>query len=122
MAQSLNSKVDLTIKGTSFQGLNEYGNIIIGDKAFEFYDKRDVNKFIQIPWTEIDYVIASVMFKGKYIPRYAVRTINNGTYTFASKNPKNVLRAINKYVDSNRIVRSLTFFDIVKRSIKSLAH
>ena len=120
MAQSLNTKVDLTIKGNSFQGLNEYGNIMIGDRAFEFYNQRDVNKFIQIPWEEIDYVIASVYFKGRYIPRYAIRTKKNGTYTFASKKPKTVLRAMNKYVDSNHLVRSLTFFDVVKRNIKSI--
>lgn len=120
MAQSLNTRVDLTIKGTSFQGLNEYGSIMIGDKAFEFYNQRDVNKFIQIPWTEIDYVIASVYFKGRYIPRYAIRTKKNGTYTFASKKPKTVLRAINKYVESDHMVRSLSFFDVVKRNIKAI--
>ncbi|MFQ9515921.1 MAG: DUF956 family protein [Eubacterium sp.] len=120
MAQSLNTTVDLTIQATSFQGLNEYGTIMVGDKAFEFYNKRDVNKFIQIPWEEVDYVIASVMFKGKYIPRYAIRTKNNGTYTFSSKNPKKVLRAVNKYIASDHMVRSLTFFDVVKRNIKSL--
>lgn len=120
MAQSLNSTVDLTMNATSFQGLNEYGTIMVGDKAFEFYNKRDVNKFIQIPWEEVDYVIASVMFKGKYIPRYAIRTKKNGTYTFSSKHPKTVLRAMNKYVASDHMVRSLTFFDVLKRSIPSI--
>lgn len=120
MAQSLNTKVDLSIRATSFQGLNEYGTIMVGDNAFEFYNSRDVNKFIQIPWEEVDYVIASVLFKGKYIPRYAIRTKKNGTYTFSSKTPKKVLRAINKYVASDHMVRSLTFFDVVKRNIKSL--
>lgn len=37
---------------------------MIGDKGFEFYNSRDTRKFIQIPWEEVDYVIASVMFKG----------------------------------------------------------
>lgn len=120
MAQSLNTTVDLTIRATSFQGLNEYGSIMIGDKAFEFYNQRDVNKYIQIPWEEVDYVIASVLLKGRYIPRYAIRTKNNGTYTFASKEPKKVLHAINKYVASDHMVRSLTFFDVVKRNIKYL--
>lgn len=120
MAQSLNTKVDLSIRATSFQGLNEYGTIMVGDNAFEFYNSRDVNKFIQIPWEEVDYIIASVLFKGKYIPRYAIRTKKNGTYTFSSKTPKKVLRAINKYVASDHMVRSLTFFDVVKRNIKSL--
>ena len=37
MAQSLNSKVDLTIKATSFAGLSSNGNVMVGNKAFEFY-------------------------------------------------------------------------------------
>lgn len=120
MAQSLNTKVDLSIDATSFMGLNEYGTIMVGDKAFEFYNRRDVNKFIQIPWEEVDYVIASVLFNGKYIPRFAIRTKRNGTYTFSSKTPKKVLRAVNNYVASDHMVRSLSFFDVVKRNVKSL--
>lgn len=117
MVQSLNKKVDLTIDATSFMGVNEYGQIMIGDQAFEFYNSRDTRKYIQIPWEEVDYVIASVMFKGKWIPRYAIQTKKSGTYTFASKEPKKVLRAIREYVDPDRMVRSLGFFDVIKRSI-----
>lgn len=74
MVQSLNTKVDLVVKATSYQGLTDYGKIMIGDKGFEFYNERDASNFIQIPWEEVDYVIASVMFKGKKIPRYAIQT------------------------------------------------
>lgn len=119
MVQSLNSQVDLVVEGTSFSGLSEYGKIMIGDKAFEFYHDRDTRKYIQIPWEEVDVVIASVMFKGKWIPRYAIRTKQNGTYTFASKEPKKVLRAIRVYVDPSHMVQSLSFFDVVKRGIKA---
>ena len=116
MAQSMNTTIDLTMSATSFQGLNEYGTIMIGDRAFEFYHKRNVNQFIQIPWEEVDYVIASVMFKGKKIPRYAIQTKKNGTFSFSSKEPKKVLRAINQYIPSERLVRSLSFFDVLKRN------
>ena len=64
MVQSLNTKVDLVVDATSFSGLADYGQIMIGDKGFEFYNSNDYRKFIQIPWEEVDYVIASVMFKG----------------------------------------------------------
>lgn len=118
MVQSLNTKVDLVIDATAYTGLTDYGQIMIGDKGFEFYHARDTRKFIQIPWEEVDYVIASVMFKGKWIPRYAIQTKKNGTYTFASKKPKDVLRAVRKYVDPSRMVQSLGFFDVVKRGLK----
>ena len=120
MVQSINTKVDLVIDATAFTGLTDYGKIMIGDRGFEFYHARDTRKFVQIPWEEIDYVIASVMFKGKWIPRYAIQTKKNGTYTFSSKEPKKVLRAIRKYVDPSRMVRSLSFFDVVKRGVKSI--
>ena len=120
MVQSLNTKVDLVVDGTAFIGLSDYGKIMIGDKGFEFYNSNNYKKFIQIPWEEVDYVIASVMLKGKWIPRYAIKTKKNGTYSFSSKEPKKVLRAIRKYVDPNHMVKSLSFFDVVKRTTKSV--
>ena len=120
MVQSLNTKVDLVVDATSFAGLADYGKIMIGDKGFEFYNSSDYRKFIQIPWEEVDYVIASVMLKGKWIPRYAIKTKKNGTYSFSSKETKKVLRTVRKYVDPNHIVKSLSFFDVVKREVKSI--
>ncbi|WP_017471375.1 DUF956 family protein [Amphibacillus jilinensis] len=118
MVQSINTKVDLVIDATSHIRASDYGQIMIGDKGFEFFNKRDKRKFIQIPWEEVDSVIASVLFKGKWIPRYAIKTKRNGTYTFSSKDPKKVLRAMREYIDPNDMVRSLGFFDVIKRGFK----
>lgn len=120
MVQSLNTKVDLVMKGTSYQGLNSYGQIMIGDKAFEYYNDNNVNDYIQIPWEEVDYVIASVMFKGKYIPRFAIRTKQNRDFSFSARKPKTLLRAVNKYIPTNRMVHSLSFFQVVKRGVLRL--
>ena len=119
MSQSINTKADLVIDATSFLGMGDYGKIMIGDHGFEFFDNRNVENFIQIPWEEVDYVIASVVFKGKWIPRYAIQTKKNGTYSFASKEPKKVLRAIREYVDPDHMVRSLGFFDVIKRGLRN---
>lgn len=120
MVQSINTKVDLVIDATSFTGLTDYGQIMIGDNGFEFYHARDRRKYIQIPWEEVDVVIASVMFKGKWIPRFALRTKKNGMFTFSAKNSKEVLRAIREYIPADRMVRSLTFFQVIKRNLKNL--
>ena len=120
MVQSINTKAELVMDATSHLGLPEYGKIMIGDKGFEFFNDRDPHKFVQIPWEEVDYVIASVLFRGKWIPRYALKTKRNGTYIFASKDPKEVLRTVRKYVDPNHMVQSLSFFDVVKRGVKSM--
>lgn len=119
MVQSLNTKVDLVMDATAFTGFADYGKIMIGDKGFEFYNSRDSRKYIQIPWEEVDYVIASVLLKGKWIPRYAIRTKKNGTYTFSSKEAKKVLRVVRNYVDPDHMVYSLSFFDVVKRVVQS---
>ncbi|MCY7858712.1 DUF956 family protein [Bacillus sonorensis] len=120
MVQSINTKVDLVMDATAFTGFTDYGKIMIGDKGFEFYNSRDPRKFIQIPWEEVDYVIASVMFKGKWIPRYTIETKTNGSFSFSSKEPKKVLRAIREYVNPDHMVRSLSFFDVIKRAFKSI--
>ena len=118
MVQSLNTKVDIIIDGTSFMGVTNYGEIMIGNNAFEFYNPRDINKYIQIPWEEVDYVIASVMFKGKWIPRFSIQTKRDGTFTFAAKHPKKVLRVIRQYVEPSHMVQSLSFFDVIKRGLR----
>ncbi|ALS02341.1 hypothetical protein ATZ33_13385 [Enterococcus silesiacus] len=120
MVQSLNTQVDFITDATAFTGLTDYGKIMIGDKGFEFYNSRDSRKFVQIPWEEVDYVIASVMFKGKWIPRYAIQTKKNGTFTFSSKQPKKVLREMQEYVAPDHMVQSLGFFDVIKRAFRSI--
>lgn len=116
MAQSLNSKVDLTIKATSFAGLSSNGNVMVGNKAFEFYNERNVEDCIQIPWDTIDRVEASVLFN-KSISRFVI-FINEKTYfTFSTKDNKKTLRAIREYVPADRMLRSLSFLDVFKRGL-----
>lgn len=120
MVESLNSKVDLVVSGTSFSTMSNYGKIMVGNKGFEFYNSRNYNNFIQIPWEDVDYVIVSVLFNGRWLPRYALKTKKNGTYIFSSKETKKVLRAMREYVGANNIVKSLTFFEVMKRNIQNL--
>ncbi|WP_125702367.1 DUF956 family protein [Lacticaseibacillus daqingensis] len=120
MVESLNTKVELVTEATSFLGMPDYGKIMIGDKGFEFYNEKKPNSYIQIPWTEVDHLDVSVMFGGKWIPRYAVATRRNGTYTFASKDPKAVLRAVREHIPADKILKSLTFWQVFKSGGKNL--
>lgn len=120
MVQSLNTKVDLTVKATSYLGLANYGEVMVGDKAFEFYNEKNIRDYIQIPWEEVDYIMASVMFKGKWIPRFAIETKNNGRFTFSTRHNKALLRSVNQYISSERLVRSLSFFQVIQRGIKNI--
>jgi len=122
MAQSMNTKVDLTIKATSYHSLATYGSMMIGDKAVEFYNEKNVEDYVQIPWEEVDHVAASVMFGGKLIPRFAVFTKQNGSFSFSTRDNKKTLRAMRPYVGDQNLVRSLSFFDVIKRGLHNLFH
>lgn len=117
VVESLNSKVDICVKATSYHGLTTYGQIMVGDHAFEFYNDNNKKDYIQIPWEEVDYVTASVLFKGKKIPRYAIVTKKNGTFSFASRQPKAVLRAVNQYIPGDKMLRSLNLFEVIGRRL-----
>lgn len=114
MVKSINTKVDLTISATWFRGIASYGKIMIGDQAFEFYNEKNVDDFVQIPWKEVTYVVADVRFRGKYIPRFEVRTRKSGTFIFASRDPKKVLRAIRKHIPADHMRRALTLWQRIK--------
>lgn len=119
--ESMNTKVDLVEPGTSFLGIGAYGKIMIGDKAFEFYDDRKVSNYIQIPWDKVDVVMASVMF-GKKIPRFALHTTQGISYSFAARDSKKVLRAIREYIPADHIVKSLSVAEVVSRGVKQFVH
>lgn len=118
MAQSQNTKVDYHVKATSFQGLTTYGDVLIGNKAFEFYNEKNPEDYIQIPWDEVDYISASVF--GKHINRFAIFTKQNGHYSFSTRDNKATLRAIRPYVGENRLLRSLSFVDVFKQGLSAL--
>ncbi len=119
MVQSQNKKVDLSIKARCLNGFTSDGNIMIGDEAFEFYNEKNIDEFVQIPYKEISFVSASVIF-GKKISRFAIHTKENGNFIFTSKDNKKTLRTLNNYIDSNKLRRSLSFFEVIKRGFKNL--
>ena len=119
MVQSQNTKVDLTIRATSYHGISTYGDMMVGDKAVEFYNEKNKADFIQIPWNEVDQVAASVIF-GKFIPRFVVMTKQNGNYSFSTRDNKKTLCAMRPYVGEDNLVRSPSFFGVLKLGIQSL--
>ena len=48
MVESLNSKADVVEKAVYHHGTGTYGQIMVGNKAFEFYGDN-VNHYLQIP-------------------------------------------------------------------------
>lgn len=117
MAMSQNTKVDCTIPATLMRGLTTYGKVMIGDKAFEFYNDRNVNDFIQIPYSEIDRIEASVLLNKK-ISRFVIFTKSDSYFTFSTRDNKKTLRALRPYLGDEKLLRSLGVVDVLKRGFK----
>ncbi|QYN54174.1 DUF956 family protein [Lactobacillus panisapium] len=119
MVESQNTKVDLTAEATWFRAVAVYGKAIVGDKAFEFYNELNLSDYVQIQWNEVTYVVADVHFKGRYIPRFEIRTRTSGTFIFTTKNNKETLRAIRKYVPADHMRQALSLWQNLKRRFLS---
>lgn len=122
MAQSQNSSVDLAIPATCMMGLTSRGNVMVGNKAFEFYNERNPEDYIQIPWDEVDYVSAEVLRGTKKIVRFGLFTKKDGKYIFSTNDNKKTLRAINKYIPDDKLLRSPDFIEVISAGAKSIPH
>lgn len=120
MVQSLNTKMNLSCKGTWFRDGPFYGNIMVGDKAFEFYNETKLQDYVQIPWTEVTYVIADSYFGGKYIPRFEIRTKQNGTFRFASRQSRATLKAIQTHIPRESLRKAPSVGAILKHRFQNL--
>ena len=54
----------------------------------------------------------------KKIPRFAIHTKQNGDFIFTTVDNKKTLRAINKYIPSDKLRKSLGIKDYIKRIFK----
>lgn len=120
MVQSQNTKVDYTERASSLSGLATYGDVMVGDRAFEFYNERNKEDFIQIPWDEVDYVAAEVL-PGKKIARFAIFTKENGHFDFSTRDNKATLRAMKEHLPEDLLQRSPSLLDVLKAGVRSLS-
>ncbi len=119
MAQSLNSKVDVTATGVFYMGMgNKVGKYMLGDKALEFYNDNNPEDNIQIPWTSVEKIGANV--SGRKISRHFQVFTDQGKFLFASKDSGKILKAAREKVGNDKIVRLPTLWQKVWGSITGL--
>ena len=108
MVMSMNSKVVYTTKANCLTGSigNKHGDVMLGDKAFEFYNHRNTEDYIQIPWTEIDKVRAQMFFRDKYIRGFFIDTKSAGSFNFIVKNSGKCLKEMREFIGNDKIVRN----------------
>ena len=87
MVKSMNTKVIYTTKANSMTGSigNKHGDIMVGDKAFEFY-----------------------------IRGFFIDTKNSGSFNFIVKNAGKCLKEMRTFVGNDNIVRNKPLFSLKK--------
>ena len=108
MVVSMSKKVIYTTKANCLTGSlgNKHGDVLVGDKSFEFYNQRNPEDYIQIPWTEIDKVRAQILFRDKYIRGFFIDTKRSGSFNFIVKNSGKCLKEMREFLGNEKIVRN----------------
>ena len=120
MVKSLNTEMAPTTKGTWFREGPIYGNIMVGDKAFEFYNDTKLQDYVQIPWDEITYVIADVYFGGKFIPRFEIRTKQMDVSVLPVEKKPNNFERNSKRIPRESLRKAPSFIAVLKQGFKNL--
>ena len=119
MAQSLNKVVDLQTTGTSYLAIQgKVGKFLVGDQALEFYSDRNIEDYIQIPWTSINQIGANV--SGRKISRHFEVFTDQGKFLFASKDSGKILKIAREKIGNEKVVKLPTLLQIIGRKIKNL--
>ena len=114
MAISKNTKVLFNTKANLLSGMigNKRGDILVGDRAFEFYNEKNPEDYLQIPWEGIIRVRAQLFFRDKYIRGFFVDTKSAGTFNFVVKNAGKTLKTMRDFLGNEKIVRNKPVFSI----------
>lgn len=114
MAQSINTTIELQTTGVSYLGLgSKVGKFLLGNKGLEFYNDRNVEDYIQIPWTSINQIGANVS-QNKVSRHFEVFT-NQGKFLFASKETGKILKVARHHVGNEKVVKLPTLLQTIGR-------
>ena len=119
MAQSLNKVIDIKTTGTSYLSIQgKVGKFLVGDQALEFYSDRNIEDYIQIPWSSVNQIGANV--SGRKVSRHFEVFTDQGKFLFASKDSGKILKIARKKIGNEKVVKLPTLLQIIGRKIKNL--
>lgn len=119
MAQSLNKTISLQTTGTSYLSISgKVGKFLVGDQALEFYSDRNVEDYIQIPWSSVKQIGANV--SGRKVSRHFEVFTEQGKFLFASKDSGAILKIARKKLGNDKVVKLPTLVQTIVQKIKNL--
>lgn len=119
MAQSLNTTVLFQTTGVSYADIgSKVGKFLIGDKAIEFYPDTNVERYIQIPWANIQHIGANV--HGKTISRHFEIQTDSGKFLFASKDSGKILQIAREKLGNDKVIKLPTLLQTIGKKIKQV--
>lgn len=119
MAQSLNTTVLFQTTGVSYADIgSKVGKFLIGDKAIEFYPDTNVERYIQIPWGNIQHIGANV--HGKTISRHFEIQTDSGKFLFASKDSGKILKIAREKLGNDKVIKLPTLLQTISKKIKQV--
>ena len=117
MAQSINSKVELTTTGISYMTFGgKVGKFLLGDQGLEFYPDVNVEQFIQIPWTSIQSIGANV--SNRKISRHFEIYTEKSRFLFASKDSGKILKVAREHIGNDKVVKLPTLIQTLGNFFK----
>ncbi|MDO4667696.1 MAG: DUF956 family protein [Streptococcus sp.] len=118
MAQSQNKKVEFQTTGISYLGINgKVGKILLGDVAIEFYADRNVEDYVQLPWSSIQQIGANV--RKRKISRHFEVLTDQGKFLFASKDSGKILKIARQHLGNDKIIKLPTLIQITSQKIRN---
>lgn len=117
MAQSLNTKVELQTTGVSYMDMGgKVGKFLVGDRAIEFYPDAHVERYIQIPWGNIEHLGANVY--GRKVSRHFEIYTDVGRFLFASKDSGKILKIARQKLGDDKVIKLPTLLQKIKDAFK----
>ena len=122
MIQSLNTKTSAPLQAIAYVGLGSvYGKLLIGDKAFEFFNDANIADTIQIPWETIDHVEGVITRQNKISRQFVIVLKQQGQskrqnhLRFSSKDAGKVLKLIREHIGNDKVVKAPTLISKIKQ-------
>jgi hypothetical protein len=86
---------------------------MMGDVGFEYFNDKNVEKNIQLPYAAIRYVEADVSRNNKIGRQFRIALNTGQQIRFSSKESAQVLKLFREHLGNARVVRAKSFFDVI---------